>query len=67
MGKLELLKCPSCGNLPDIYEWSRGCYCVQCTLYACNFPFAIFGGDPTIAIEAWNKAVNEYKGEVNNE
>lgn len=65
MARNEGLKpCPSCGDLPEIYQWGYGC-CVQCTRYACDFPYAIMGGDTTSAIEAWNEAVNKYGGEAN--
>jgi hypothetical protein len=59
----ELKPCPCCGDLPAVYEWSPGCYCVQCTRYACNFPYAIFGCNETSAIKAWNEDVNKYRGE----
>lgn len=57
---LELLKCPCCGDLPEIYLWSSGCYLCLCTHYACNFPYSIRNGKEN-AIRAWNEEVLQYK------
>ena len=60
---LDLLKCPCCGNSPEVHKWDIGCYYVSCTRYACNFPYLIIGGSKTDAIRAWNEDVKKYKKE----
>lgn len=61
MNNPELLKCPCCGNLPEIYG-NNGWYWCNCTHYACDWPYAITVTDKADAIKGWNNAVLEYKG-----
>ena len=65
MNELELLKCPCCGDLPEVRKWGLGCYVVSCTRYACNLPQCIIATDKTSAIKEWNKMVNKYEGAHN--
>lgn len=60
MDKPEILKCPGCGNLPELRKWGPGYY-VGCTRYACNVPYWILAADKTSAIKAWNEAAIRYK------
>lgn len=58
---LELLKCPCCGDLPEISGNSKGGFWCHCKRYACDFPYAIASHDKENAIRAWNEEVLRYK------
>ena len=61
MNNPELLKCPCCGDLPEIYNWDHGYSWYRCVNPGCNYHTAIAADNNVSAIELWNAAVLKYK------
>lgn len=51
---MEIKPCRVCGSMGNCSKYPNGEYGVECTSYACEWPFIAMGDTPQEAIENWN-------------
>ena len=57
---LDAIKCPNCGEKPEVKDLGDNCYYAMCNCIACSKnKYSFLGITPKQAIRAWNENIEQ--------